>query len=168
MSSCCEKDKSIIMLRIKTKHNDFIHNYDVITLSSPVWTIAMRSTWGYPWKETRNFSLYKILGVQRMADVTPLLCEPVCFWGQFKVLVMNFKVLYGNGIKLLWDHLRPITSASLSWSSRKANQSIYSHWQGPGRDPASGLLLPPPFRIFSSHQRGPPKAGPNSWPFKNI
>lgn len=49
----------------------------------------------------------------RSADVTPLLCElqwpQVCFWVQFRVLLMTYKVLHGMGLDYLRGCLYPTT-----------------------------------------------------------
>ena len=62
----------------------------------------------------QNAAARAVLGAPRRAHITPLLCElhwlPVCFWVQFKVLVITFKALHGMGPGYLKDRLVPIRS----------------------------------------------------------
>ena len=84
---------------------------------------------GLPLKSIRklqlvqNVAMRAILGAPRVAHVTPLLRElhwvPVCFWVQFKVLVITFKALHGMGPGYLSNHLFPITSTHPTQSCRE-------------------------------------------------
>lgn len=53
-----------------------------------------------------------VLGIRRMAHVTPLLRElhwlPVCLWVQLKVLVISFKALHVMDPGYLKNHLIPL------------------------------------------------------------
>lgn len=71
----------------------------------------------------KNVAARIILGSPGMAHVTPPLHElhwlQVCFWVQFKVLIITFKALHGRLAGYLQNHLCPIISAYPTRSGRK-------------------------------------------------
>lgn len=107
--------------------------------SSPTWTIAMHPTRGYSRKISRNLSWYKMrLRVRSWPPrlPTPLLCKlhwmPICFWVQFKVLVVTFKALHDIGPSYLRDHIHPIilvhsTSQVGSFSAVSPHSLSHTH-----------------------------------------